>query len=189
MRYLMTVLLLLTTSPLWAHPGHGESTVGFMAGLIHPLTGVDHLLAMLAVGIWSATTAQRVWLAPLSFAVMLLVGAVLAQAGLVLPAVEPVIVVSVLLLGLLVMVRRRFPDGAVAALVAGFALFHGVAHGQELAAPLALVGMVLATALLHGCGLAVGLLLKLHSVWWQRTVGAGIALAGVGLATGLLLPV
>lgn len=189
MRYLMTAVLLLTASPLWAHPGHGEPTMGFIAGLLHPLTGLDHLLVMIAVGLWSATTSRRILLAPLSFAVMLLVGAVLAQAGLALSAVEPVIVASVLLLGLLVMTRRHFPDWAAAVLVAVFALFHGVAHGQELASPLALGGMVLATALLHGFGIAAGLLLKLHSVWLQRTVGAGIALAGTGLAVGLLLSV
>ncbi|MFA7238897.1 MAG: HupE/UreJ family protein [Sulfuricellaceae bacterium] len=186
MRKLIAPLLLLVTLPAFAHTGHAEQSVSFMNGFIHPLTGLDHMLAMFAVGLWSATTTRRIWLAPVSFAATLLIGALLAQGGLALPAVEPIVAASVLLLGLLVMTRSHFPEPATVALVAGFALFHGAAHGQELSAPIALAGMVLATALLHCMGIAVGLLLKLRSLWWQRIAGAGIALAGAGLAVGLM---
>lgn len=184
MRNFTALLLLLAALPAYAHPGHTEA--GFMAGFVHPLTGLDHMLAMFAVGVWSATTARRVWLAPLSFAATLLLGALFAQGGLALPAVEPVIVASVLVLGLLTMARRRLPEFAAAALVALFALFHGAAHGQELSAASALAGMVAATALLHGLGIAAGRLFASRSLRWQRVAGAGIALAGAGLAVGLI---
>jgi urease accessory protein len=186
MRKLIAPLLLLAALPAFAHSGHAEQAVSFMDGFIHPLTGLDHMLAMFAVGLWSATMTRRIWLAPVSFAVTLFIGALLAQGGLALPAVEPIVAASVLLLGLLVMTRSHLPEPATVVLVAGFALFHGAAHGQELSAPIALAGMVLATALLHCMGIAVGLLLKSRSLWWQRIAGAGIALAGAGLTVGLM---
>ena len=185
-RYVATTLCLLAASTAFAHPGHGAETNGFMAGLAHPFTGLDHLLAMLAVGLWSATTTKRIWLAPLSFAGMLLIGALLAVNGLVVPAVEPTIAASVLALGLLIMASVRLPDFISAALVGSFALFHGAAHGVELGASAALVGMVIATAVLHSAGIGTGLLLKARSLWWQRGIGAGIALTGAGLALNLL---
>lgn len=186
MRKIIASLFLFIALPAFAHSGHAAQTVSFMDGFIHPLTGFDHVLAMFAVGLWSATTTKRIWLAPLSFAAMLLVGALLAQGGFALPAVEPIVAASVLLLGLLVMARSHFPEVATAALVGSFALFHGAAHGQELSAPTALAGMVLATALLHCLGIAAGSQLKSRSLWWQRIVGAGIALAGTGLVAGLM---
>ncbi len=186
MRKFIAPLFLFASLPVFAHSGHAGQTASFMAGFIHPLTGLDHMLAMFAVGLWSATTTRRIWLAPVIFATTLLIGALLAQGGLTLPAVEPIVAASVLLTGLLVMTRSHFSAPATAALVAGFALFHGTAHGQELSAPIALAGMVLATALLHCLGIAVGLLLKSRSLWWQRVAGAGIALAGAGLAGGLM---
>ena len=129
---------------------------------MHPFTGLDHLVAMLAVGVWSAlAAAQPGWrslaAAPLSFAALLWIGALLALGGASLPAVEPMIATSLLVLGLLVATRRALPTPAGMALVGGFALFHGAAHGAELAGPAALAGMVLATGLLHGAGLLIGL--------------------------------
>ncbi|HLA36267.1 MAG TPA: HupE/UreJ family protein [Rhodocyclaceae bacterium] len=184
MRNFTALLLLLAALPAYAHSGHTEA--GFVAGFVHPLTGLDHMLAMFAVGLWSATTARRVWLAPLSFAATLLVGALLAQGGLALPAVEPIVVASVLVLGLLTMTRRRLPEFAAATLVAVFALFHGTAHGQELSAASALAGMVAATALLHSLGIAAGCSLASRSLRWQRAAGVGLTLAGAGLALGLI---
>ena len=184
----MIPVLLLTFAalPALAHPGHGSETIGFLAGLAHPFTGLDHLLAMLAVGLWSATTTKQIWLAPLSFAGMLLIGALLAMNGLALPAVEPMIAASVLVLGLLIVARIRLPELASGALVGGFALFHGAAHGVELGESAALIGMVIATAVLHSAGIGTGLLLKARSLWWQRGIGAGIALTGAGLAFNLV---
>ena len=184
MRTLIASLFLFVALPAFAHAGHAAQTFSFMDGFLHPFTGFDHMLAMFAVGLWSVTTTKKIWLAPVCFAVALLIGALLAQSGFALPAVEPIVAASVFLLGLLVMTRSHFPEPAMAILVAGFALFHGAAHGQELGAPVALAGMVLATLLLHCLGIAVGLQLNSQSLWWQRFAGAGIALAGVGLAVG-----
>ncbi|MEI7516486.1 MAG: HupE/UreJ family protein [Betaproteobacteria bacterium] len=154
-------------------------------GLLHPFTGLDHLAAMLAVGFWSALSTRRVWLAPLAFANMLLVGALMGMSGVALPALEPMVAATVLALGLLVATRAQFPGAVAAALAGGFAVFHGMAHGAEFvgASPVAaLVGMVAGTAVLHGLGLAAGLALRAHSAWWPRLAGAALALWG-----GLLL--
>ncbi|MEI8170286.1 MAG: HupE/UreJ family protein [Rhodoferax sp.] len=158
------------------------STLGFWEGLLHPLTGLDHLAAMLAVGFWSALTARRLWTAPLAFAAMLLVGALLGLAGMDLPAVEPMIAASLLVLGLLVALRTELPTALAAALVGVFALFHGVAHGTEFAgsvqtwAPLA--GMLLTTVMLHMAGLGLGLALRRRSLWTPRLAGAAVTLLG-----------
>lgn len=165
---------------------HAE--IGFLDGLLHPFTGLDHLAAMLAVGFWSALTARRLWTAPLAFAAMLLGGALLGLAGMELPAVEPMIAASLLVLGLLVASRTRLPAALAAAIVGVFAVFHGVAHGSELAgaatswAPLA--GMLLATVALHATGLGLGLALR-HTAWVSRMAGAGVAALGVTLLTQL----
>ena len=165
---------------------HAE--IGFIDGLLHPFTGLDHLAAMLAVGFWSALSARRLWTAPLAFAAMLLAGALLGLAGVALPAVEPMIAASLLVLGLLVALRTQMPAVLAAALVGVFALFHGVAHGTELAgaanmgAPL--LGMLLATVALHAAGLGLGLALR-HTAWVSRIAGAGVAALGVTLLTQL----
>ncbi|NCT96999.1 MAG: HupE/UreJ family protein [Comamonadaceae bacterium] len=164
--------------------GHGHH--GFFAGLLHPITGPDHLAAMLAVGVWSAATTRRVWTAPLAFALTLLAGALLAQGGLGLPAIEPMIAASLLVVGLLLAARTKLPPGAGALLVGGFALFHGAAHGQELGGLAALAGMVAGTALLHGAGITLGRRLRHHSVWWTRAAGAVVALMGLNMGWGLL---
>ena len=165
-----------------AHVGNdGAAHHGFGAGLAHPFTGLDHLAAMLAVGLWSAGTARRRWLAPLAFVAMLLAGAVLAQAGLIFPAVEPMIAASLVVAGLLLLAPLPLPAAAGALLLGGFALFHGAAHGQELAGAAALAGMALATALLHAAGIVLGHALRRWSIWLPRAAGAGVALMGLGL--------
>jgi urease accessory protein len=154
------------------------------AGIDHPFTGPDHLAAMVAVGLWSALSQRAPWQAPLAFVVALLLGALLGLAGVALPAVEPVIATSVLVLGLLVATRRRLPWPAGLALAAGFAFFHGAAHGTELAgthAAAALAGMVLATALLHGAGIALGRGLRGAGAWLPRLLGGGVAAFGLAL--------
>ena len=175
-----------------AHIGTDSSAhaeIGFIDGLLHPFTGLDHLAAMLAVGFWSALSARRLWTAPLAFAAMLLAGALLGLGGVALPAVEPMIAASVLVLGLLVALRTRMPAVLAAAGVSVFAVFHGVAHGTELAgaanlwAPLA--GMLIATALLHATGLGLGWALR-HTAWVSRMAGAGVAVLGVSLLARLV---
>ena len=166
--------------------GAGASAAhhGFGAGFVHPFTGIDHLLAMLLIGLWSATLTRRWWVTPLAFVAMLLVGALLASAGLRLPAVEPVIALSLVLLGGLLAARTAWPAAACAAVAALFALFHGAAHGTELQGPDALAGMVLATALLHAIGLLAGHALPRHSVWWPRAAGIAASLTGAVLLFG-----
>ena len=165
---------------------------GLATGFMHPVTGLDHLAAMLAVGLWSAVSAatvdRRMLWAPMAFALMLLAGALLGYAGIALPAVEPMIAASVLVIGLLAASRRALPSAWAAALVGAFAVFHGVAHGLELSEHeggwLALMGVVLATALLHAAGMAVGVALRTRSVWWPRLAGGAIAAFGVALLGG-----
>ena len=162
--------------------------LGLVDGFLHPFTGLDHLAAMLAVGFWSALSTRRVWLAPLAFANMLLVGAVMGLSGITLPALEPMVAATVLVLGLLVATRAQFPGAVGGALAGGFAVFHGMAHGVEFSAAspvAALVGMVAGTAVLHGLGLAAGLALRSHSVWWPRLAGAALALWGAVLLAQL----
>ncbi|WP_219216058.1 HupE/UreJ family protein [Variovorax boronicumulans] len=172
--------------------GGAHHDIGFVQGFVHPFTGLDHLAAMVAVGLWSALIARTgrdlLW-APLGFAGMLLAGALLGLAGVQVPAVEPMIAASLLVIGLLVATRLRLP-GPVAAVVVGvFAVFHGVAHGYELAgdhgAGLAIAGMVLATALLHTAGIAVGWTLRQRGAWLPRVAGAAVALFGAALLAQL----
>ena len=188
-RQLAAGLLLALPAFAMAHTGgdagqHHDAAGALAAGFAHPFTGLDHLAAMVALGIWSAMTTRRAWIAPLAFAGTLLVGALLGLAGATLPAVEPMIAASLLVLGLLLATNARLPAAAGAALAAVFALFHGLAHGAELAGPtaaFALIGMVAATALLHGAGIGIGLLLRSRAAWLPRVAGAAVALFGIAL--------
>ena len=183
---LAALLLPLAAS---AHTGvDGGMHHGFITGFLHPLTGADHLAAMVAVGLWSALAARRgldlLW-APLAFAGMLLVGALMGLAGVQLPAVEPMIAASLLVLGLLVATRIHLPGAVAAAVVGVFAIFHGVAHGHELAgeqgAALTLAGMVGATVLLHLSGIAMGWALRHANAWLPRVAGAAVVALGATL--------
>jgi urease accessory protein len=138
------------------------------------------------VGLWSAlASARRLWLAPVVFMAWLLAGALAGMAGAASPGVEPVVAASLVVLGLLVATRWHAPAGLGLVLVGGFAVFHGLAHGNEFAHaadPAAvLAGMVLATAALHLAGVGLGLALRRHSAWWPRAAGATIALLGGAL--------
>ena len=173
-----------------AHIGiEPHSHTAFMTGLLHPLGGLDHLLAMLAVGIWSAVSARRagpalLW-GPLAFANMLVLGALLGLQGLGGMVVEPMVAASVLALGLLVLTRKGMSAAASMALVGGFAIFHGLAHGAELAttgnAFAAMAGMFAATIGLHVTGVALGWSLRAAPVWASRATGAAVAASGVAL--------
>ena len=126
---LATVLVFLPLAAL-AHTGQGDH--GFLDGFVHPFLGLDHLLAMLVVGVWSVQHARHIGLAPLCFVTLLTTGAILGQQGLIVPQLEPLVAASVLVLG--VMLTRPFKMVLPAALgvIGGFALFHGMAHGGEL---------------------------------------------------------
>ena len=172
--------------------GAAHHDIGFAQGFLHPFTGMDHLAAMVAVGLWSALIARSardtLW-APVGFAAMLLAGALVGLAAVQVPAVEPMIAASLLVIGLLVVTRLRLPGPVAAAVVGVFAVFHGVAHGYELSgdhgAGLAIGGMVLATALLHAGGIAIGWALRQRTVWLPRVTGTAVALFGAGLLAQL----
>ncbi|MFV0681388.1 HupE/UreJ family protein [Ottowia sp.] len=189
---LLACPVLMTPAVALAHTGvlADHTHTGFAAGLLHPLTGADHLAAMLAVGVWSALAVRPVWLAPLAFVGMLLAGALAAQAGLVLPGVEPMIAASLLVLGLLVAMRARLPRAAAVGLCGLFAFFHGAAHGAELgdgaAAWSALAGMVVATAALHASGIGLGRWVLARRQWLARFSGAAVALLGAALLLRLV---
>jgi urease accessory protein len=183
--------LLLASGAALAHEAHGVAG-GLASGFMHPFAGLDHMVAMVAVGLWGAFLgAPALWLLPVVFPLVMALGGALGVLGVALPMVELGIAASALVLGLAVLLAARPPLWVAALLVGGFAIFHGHAHGTELpgaASPLAYsLGFVLATGLLHAVGIAFGLLLH----WPQgklvlRGGGALIALAGVGFLTGLL---
>jgi len=186
---LLTSAVLLLPGLALAHTGAEAHAHGALAsGLLHPFTGIDHLSAMLALGAWSALVVRPLWLAPAAFVLMLAVGALAGFSGLAVPAVEPMIASSLLVLGLLVATRRGLPVALATALAGLFAFFHGAAHGGELATDfagtgqwLALGGMVAATAALHGLGIVLGSRLFTHQRWLGVTAGGGVALLGSAL--------
>jgi urease accessory protein len=195
-RTLRSLLALAAVLPAaaFAHTGvDGHTHLDFWTGFLHPLTGMDHLAAMVAVGLWSALAARRagpelLW-GPLGFAGMLLAGALLGLQGVQVPAVEPMIAASLLVTGLLVVTRWHVPGIAAALIVGVFAIFHGLAHGYELAeAPsawTALSGMLAATVLLHLAGLGAGWALRSANAWLPRAAGAGVGIFGVALLARL----
>lgn len=187
---LITLVLLAAAGGAAAHPGHPDTGSGVLAGLAHPL-GLDHLLAMLAVGLWSATAlpAGRRLHGPLAFLATLLAGAAVGAVTSAPSLVEPAIAASVLLFGLLIAAPRRLPGTAGLALVALAGALHGLAHGAELPAggspALYAMGFVTTTALLHAAGLALGHELRTLP---QRLAGAAHAALGSGLGlAGLAL--
>jgi len=186
LRMCCLLLLALACGPALAHTEQ-EGTGGLLSGLLHPVQGVDHLLAMLAVGIWGAFLgAPLIWALPVAFPLFMVAGAVLAIAGVPLPAVEIGIAVSVLLLGAAIAAGWRAPVAAAVVLVAAFGALHGHAHGTELpeaASPAAYAaGFVIATGLLHLAGIALGRLERLpKGRLLLRGAGAAMALAGAWL--------
>jgi urease accessory protein len=199
MKRILPGFILLLPTMAYAHLGNDAGlhhVSAFLAGFIHPFTGLDHMLAMISVGIWSvqafresrsqvsARVSAKVWIVPLAFAGLMLAGGVLGIAGVRTPLVEPMIAASLLVLGLFVALRVKLPLPAGAAMVGTFAIFHGLAHGSELPAGHALAllsGMVIATMLLHVTGMLLGRFVMERNVWLPRIAGAAAAAFGVGL--------
>jgi urease accessory protein len=176
-RILFAVALLGASGTAFAHPGHGVS--GFAAGLAHPFSGLDHLLAMVAVGIWAVQGGgHRVWLLPATFMTMLVAGAALALQWQSLPMVEAGIAASVLALGLLVSLSLRLPAALSMGITAVFGFLHGYAHGLELpssAHPVTYaLGFLMATAFLHVSGVT----LSRRFAVLAKGLGVGIAAIG-----------
>ena len=194
-RLLVTVGFLLAPSIAFAHPGHvAESSL--LAGFIHPFGGIDHLLAMIAVGLFAAHLGGRVlWAVPASFVAVMALGGIFGAAGVSLPLAETAIALSVLVFGLVIFLRLAPPVLAAMALVGLFAIFHGYAHGSEMPVNASAIdfgiGFMAATTLLHGCGIALGLAIGQAAEAPRRramqTCGAAIALIGAGLTIGLVI--
>jgi urease accessory protein len=178
------VLLLSWAQPALAHTQKGEAA-GFLAGFRHPISGLDHVLAMVAVGLWGAQLgAPAVWLLPVAFPMVMAVGGMLGLMGVALPGIEYGIAASAILLGAAVMFEARPPLAVASALVGFFAIFHGHAHGTELppgqSALLYSMGFVVATGCLHAAGIAIG---TVHRWSWGQSVlrvaGAVVAVGGI----------
>lgn len=184
-RLSLAVLPVLFATPALAHVGAGAHG-GLAAGLAHPVSGADHVLAMVAVGLWAASLGGRAVIGvPATFVTAMLAGFALALGGVWLPGVEPMIMASVVVLGLAVAAALRPSPVMAAALVGVFAIFHGHAHGAELGGADALgfgIGFAISTVLLHGAGIGAGLAMKQGLV--TRLLGAGTALAGAVMMIG-----
>jgi len=181
---LAALLTLVPLTSALAHTGGGVA-LGLQSGLLHPITGLDHLVAMVAVGLWGAQLGNpAIWTLPITFPLVMALGGLLGVSGVPLPLTEPVVALSGIALGLLIALSVRAPLWVAAMVVGTFAIFHGYAHGRELpsaADPTAYaVGFVVATGLLHLSGIVIGLL-----VMWPvgaravRACGAAIGCVGV----------
>jgi len=173
-----------------AHPGHIDGT-GITSGLMHPLTGLDHLLAMLAVGAYAALRGGRArWLAPLLFLAGLAAGSVAGHGQWALPQVEAGLAASVLILGLMMIAGGRMPALPGYALITGFALFHGFAHGTEAPGGVAFelygAGFIAACLMLQSVGYGAVRLLGARHAIWARGCGALVAAAGVMMLAPLV---
>ncbi len=187
----IALVLLLFTGLASAHEGTGL-VGGFSSGFMHPILGWDHVIAMVAVGLWGAFLGSpAIWILPVVFPLVMAFGGALGVMGVPVPAVETGIAVSAIVLGLMVAAAAR-PNIWVAAVVVGiFAIFHGHAHGTELPGavnPIAYsLGFVIATGMLHLAGIAFGTLAQWPAgKMLVRVGGGGIALAGVGFLTGII---
>jgi urease accessory protein len=187
----LATMLALAAGPALAHVGVG-STASFAAGVAHPLMGIDHVTVMVAVGLWAALKGNRaLWVWPASFVGVMLIGGALGMAHVPLPFVEPGILASVVALGLMVALAVDLPVAAGAAIIGLFALLHGHAHGTEVAENIGgieyMAGFALATATLHGVGVAFAIALQRVALRPVVPVaGAACALVGVGLFAGVI---
>lgn len=190
-RFSLAILLVMFTGIVSAHTGSGISG-GLLSGFTHPINGWDHVVAMVAVGLWGAFLGTpAIWVLPVVFPLVMAFGGALGVMGIPIPAVETGIAASAIVLGMMVAFAVRPPILIAAVIVAAFAIFHGHAHGAELpnaADPLAYsVGFVVATGLLHLSGIAFGLLVRWPVGKIAVQAGGGIiALVGVGFLTGVV---
>ena len=174
----------LWPSLAWAHVEEGRAE-GFLAGLHHPVSGLDHVLAMISVGLWGAQLGQpAVWILPVTFPMVMAFGGMLGLMGVPIPGVEVGIALSALLLGLAVAAEWRPPLWVAAVLVGFFAVFHGHAHGTELPAGasglLYSIGFVMATGTLHAVGIGIGLIHRFpFGRITLRAAGGAVAVAGL----------
>lgn len=185
----MTLLLLST--PAWAHEQGAVGSGSFVTGFTHPFGGLDHMLAMVAVGMWGARLGMpALWMLPVAFPLLMAAGGVMGILGLPLPSIELGIALSVVVLGAVILVALRPPLWVAILIVSFFAVFHGYAHGAELPGhsdPLPYsLGFIVATGLIHIAGILIGFVTRLpHGMTALRAGGGAIAAAGVYLLVGL----
>jgi len=191
---LLTLLFIAIPTAAFAHPGHGPD-IGAVAGFLHPMGGLDHILCMVAVGVFVSVLGGRaLWLVPLSFVGMMAAGFLLGTSGVDLPYVELMIGLSSVVIGAVAASGRSMPVAAAMGLVGLFAVFHGFAHGAEMPANAGglefALGFMFATALLHLAGIGAALSLSRLAGRYGRpvgqAVGAAFALGGLGLLAGWL---
>jgi urease accessory protein len=181
---LLPLLLTLVPSVAFAHIVKGEA-IGFVSGFEHPISGLDHIIAMVAVGLWGAQLgAPAIWLLPVTFPMVMAFGGFLGLIGVPLPGSEIAIALSGVCLGAAVLSEFRPPLWVAAVLVGIFGLFHGYAHGAELPpgqnALLYSIGFILATGLLHATGITIGLIHRWPwGQWALRGAGAVVMCGGV----------
>lgn len=180
---------MLAYMPIAGAHSMGVEIGGFITGLAHPFMGLDHFLAMIAVGIWAAQTGgSAVWRLPLSFIVVMAIAALTSASGFSLPTLEPFVAGSVVLLGLMVVFAVRLPVNSGLLLVGLFAVFHGYAHGLEMPQVSSAIqygcGFVLATALLHLIGIGLGKI-GYRKYLFSRLSGLIISVAGLYLAASI----
>jgi urease accessory protein len=180
----------LLASPAFAHVGVGDTT-SFMAGFGHPFSGLDHITVMIAVGLWAALKGGKaIWIWPTAFVTVMLVGGALGMAGIPIPFVEPGILASVVALGILVAVAADLPVWTGAVIIGLFAVFHGHAHGAEAPETVAgieyMAGFAIATAILHGLGIATALAVGTRYRVMARAAGVVCVTVGIGLVTEIL---
>jgi urease accessory protein len=183
-RVALACLLLLWSGRAFAHILEGDAAGGFISGFEHPISGWDHILAMVSVGLWGAQLgAPAIWLLPVTFPMVMAFGGMLGLMGVPLPGTEIGIALSAIGLGAVVATEARPPLWAAALLVGFFAIFHGHAHGTELPPDengvLYSIGFVVATGLLHLTGIGIGLIHRWKiGQMTMRLGGAAVALAG-----------
>ena len=178
----MLACAMLSAAPALAHPQKGAA-VGFVTGFTHPISGPDHVLAMVAVGLWGAQLgAPAIWLLPVAFPIVMAFGGFFALIGVPIPGVEFGVAASAMMLGAVVMFELRPPIIVAASLISIFAICHGHAHGTELpanqSALLYSMGFVVATGCLHAVGIGIGTVYRWS--WGQKVVRAAGALISLG---------
>lgn len=183
-KFLIFLILLGVSGTASAHPGHEVS--GLMAGLMHPFSGMDHLLAMMAVGLWAVQNGNRqLWLLPGTFMVVMALGAMVAMAYPLLPLMESGIAASVLLLGMFTMLSLQVAVKFSVAVTGLFGFFHGYAHGLEILGDIDTgtyaLGFLAATAALHFSGILIGIAARPRFLLLTRMLGAVITASGIWL--------
>lgn len=182
------LFLLIFSEPAFAHADVTSLKGGFMSGFMHPISGFDHVVAMVAVGLWGAFLGRpAIWVLPVVFPLVMAFGGALGVAGIPIPYIETGIALSGVVLGLAVLFAIKPPMWIAAIIVGAFAIFHGHAHGTELpnaANPLIYsIGFVTGTGLLHLAGIAIGELKRIYNGWIVRVGGAIVAIIGLGFLT------